>query len=71
MKGCAEDSAESLLDDRCEQTASAQVDLGLAGCEAEENRLVELKAEAEAPEKLEAEAREEFGELLILRLPAG
>ena len=67
MKGCAEDSAESLLDDQCEQTASAQVDLGLAGCEAEENRLVELKA----LEKLEAEAREDFGELLILRLPAG
>ena len=46
MKGCAEDSAESLLDDQCEQTASAQVDLGLAGCEAEENQLDQLLVEA-------------------------
>ena len=53
VRGCAEDSAESLRDDRCEQMASEQVEPGFSGCEAEENLLLELKAEAEALEKLE------------------
>ena len=39
---------------------------------AEENLLLELKTGVEAPEKLEPEAGEGFGELLILhRLQAG
>lgn len=71
MKDCAEDSVESLRDARCERMASAQVELGFAGCEAEENLLVELKTGAEALEKLEPEAREGFGELLILLRLAG
>lgn len=72
LKDCAEDSAESPRDDRCERMASARVELGFAGCEAEENRLVELKTGAEALEKLEPEAADDFGELLIfLRLAGG
>ena len=71
MKGCAEDSVESPRDARCERMASVQVELGFAGCEAEENLLVELKTEAEALEKLEPEPREGFGELLILLRLAG
>ena len=68
--GCAEGSVESPLDDRCERKASAQVELGFAaGCEAEEQNLLgESKAEAEALEKIQSEAGEGFGELLILRL---
>ena len=70
MKGFEEGWAESLLGDQCGQMASAQVELGFAaGCEAEEqNLLVESKAEAEALEKIQSEAGEGFGELLILRL---
>ena len=68
MRDCAEDSAESLRDARCEQMASARVERGLVGCEAKGNQLVQLKAEAEAPEKLEPEPLEYFGELLILCL---
>ena len=72
MKGCAEDSVESPRDARCGRKASARVELGFAGCEAEENLLLELKTGVEAPEKLEPEAGEGFGELLVLhRLQAG
>ena len=70
MKCCEEGSVESLLDVRCERKASAGVEPGFgAGCEAEEqNLLVESKAEAEAPEKIQSEVQEGFGELLILCL---
>ena len=69
MKCCEEGSVESPLDDRCERKASVRVGPGFADCEAEEqNLLVESKAEAEAPERIELEAGEGFGELLILRL---
>ena len=70
MKCCEEGSVESPLDDRCERMASAQVEPGFAaGCEAEEqNLLVESKAEAEAPEKIQSAVQEGFGELLILCL---
>ena len=43
MKGYEEGLAESLLDDRCGQMVSAQVEMRfVAGCEPEENQLVEL-----------------------------
>ena len=72
MRGCAEDSVESLRDVRCERMASARVELGFAACEAEENLLLELKTGVEVPEKLEPEAGEGFDELLVLhRLQAG
>ena len=48
-----------------------QAESGFAGCEAQENLLVELKTGAEAPEKLEPEPLEDFDELLILRWPVG
>ena len=57
------------MDDRCGQTASDLIELGLAGCEAEESQLELLPSEEEALERLEPEAREYFGELQILCLP--
>ena len=69
MTGCAEDWAGALQDDRCGQMASDQFEPGLAGCEAGESQLELLLSEEEALERLEPEAREYFGELLILCLP--
>ena len=57
------------MDDRCGQMASDRFELGLAGCEAEESQLALLLSEEEALERLEPEAREGFGERLILCLP--
>ena len=68
LKGCAEDLAGALMDDRCGQTASDLFELGLAGCEAE-SQLELLLSEEEALEMLKPEAREYFGERLILCLP--
>ena len=56
------------MDDQCGQTASDRFELGLAGCEAEESQLELLLSEEEALERLEPEARECFGEFLILCL---
>ena len=43
VKGYGEGLAESLLDDRCGQMASARVEMQyVAGYESEENQLVEL-----------------------------
>ena len=51
--------------------ASGQVESGFVGCEAQENLMVELKTGAEASEKLEPEALEDFGELILRWLVGG
>ena len=68
LTGCAEDWAGALMDDRYGQMASDRFELGLAGCEAGESQLELLLIEKEALERLEPEARECFGEFLILCL---
>ena len=57
------------MDDQCGQTASDRFELGLAGCEVGESQLELLLSEEEALEMLKPEAREYFGERLILCLP--